>query len=518
MPLPLLGAQTGYRPRSARNQLKDLVEDCLEELFQVYDERFRDTYGPLHRRVRVVLESFLRCGDLHFGFLRLLCPRCGENRLVPYACRGRGLCPSCGQKRSLAWAERMVEEVLPIVLYRQLVFTIPRNLRKAFLFDRSLYGDLCRIAYASTRDFLRLEAAGRFPKLARAVPAMVVSPQSFGDLIVPHAHGHAIVSLGLFRHDGVFLPMEEVDFSGLEEIFRERFFRMMLRREKVRPETVERMRAWEHSGFAVNSERKIEAYDRKGLEGLLSYMERAPVSLRRLTYRQDEGLVHYQGTRFHPRLGRDHQLLPAMDFLASLVPHIALRYEVTVRSYGALSTTFRRKAGWIQKPPVQEPPLRAKPLPDFDAPEAERPSVSMDPPSPPLPATTAPTLLPPRDEEGEFARKKRRNWARLIARTWLCDPELCPSCGERMRVVAAISSPTQDDVIEKILKSRGEWDPPWKRLRKIRGPPSPGTPGGTPGSQSSRPSQPAEENWIEGADPPHPDLDIDPPFEDGGDG
>ena len=60
---------------------------------------------------------------------------------------------------------------------------------------------------------------------------------------------------------------------------------MMLRREKVRPETVERMRAWEHSGFAVNFERKIEAYDRKGLESLLSYMERAPVSLRRFTYR-----------------------------------------------------------------------------------------------------------------------------------------------------------------------------------------------------------------------------------------
>ena len=45
---------------------------------------------------------------------------------------------------------------------------------------------------------------------------------------------------------------------------------VMLRHEKVRPETVERMRAWEHSGFTVNFERKIEPYDRKGLEGLLS--------------------------------------------------------------------------------------------------------------------------------------------------------------------------------------------------------------------------------------------------------
>jgi hypothetical protein len=48
------------------------------------------------------------------------------------------------------------------------------------------------------------------------------------------------------------------------------------------------------------------------------------VSLRRLTYRPEEGLVHYQGTRLHPRLGIDHQLLPPVDFLALLVGHVLL--------------------------------------------------------------------------------------------------------------------------------------------------------------------------------------------------
>ena len=92
-------------------------------------------------------------------------------------------------------------------------------------------------------------------------------------------------------------------------------------------------------------ERFLRCYDRKGLEGLLGYMERAPVSRRRLTYRQEDGLVHYQGTRFHPRLGTDHQLLPALDFLALLIPHIAgLRYEVTSRTCGAISAVSGSKA------------------------------------------------------------------------------------------------------------------------------------------------------------------------------
>ncbi len=40
-----------------------------------------------------------------------------------------------------------------------------------------------------------------------------------------------------------------------------------------------------------------------------------------------------------------------------------------------------------------------------------------------------------------------------------------------MRVLAAIHSPHQDDVIEKILRHRGQWDPPWTRQRRARAPP-----------------------------------------------
>ena len=53
-------------------------------------------------------------------------------------------------------------------------------------------------------------------------------------------------------------------------------------------------------------------------------------------------LVHYQGGQFHPGLGRDHQLVTPVEFLAMLVPHIALRYEARIRTYGALSTTIRQ--------------------------------------------------------------------------------------------------------------------------------------------------------------------------------
>src|SRR2546426_12753894 len=74
-------------------------------------------------------------------------------------------------------------------------------------------------------------------------------------------------------------------------------------------------------------------------------MERAPVALTRLEYLPD-GRVLYKGN-YHPSLGRDYQLVSGTEFLAMLVPHVALRFECRIHSFGALSTTIR-KAGWIR--------------------------------------------------------------------------------------------------------------------------------------------------------------------------
>ena len=165
-------------------------------------------------------------------------------------------------------------------------------------------------------------------------------------------------------------------------------------------------------------------------------MERAPVSLQRLSYLPDGNVIYRD--KFHPGIGRDHQLVSGVEFLAMLVPHITLRYACRIHSYGAISTTIRRQLGWTKKD---------------EAPEAPKAVVVVD------------------DEESEFVRLRRRNWARLIAKVYLEDPALCGSCEKEMKIISALTSPHQDDVIKRILESRGEWDPPWLRERRARGPP-----------------------------------------------
>ena len=110
-------------------------------------------------------------------------------------------------------------------------------------------------------------------------------------------------------------PLPWISTTPLEELFRERTLKMMLKREAITAERVELLQSWQHSGFNLNTTRRVAAGDRQSLETFLQYIERPPVSLRGLTYRP-YGMVHYQGNRFHPGLGRDHQLVTPVEFLA----------------------------------------------------------------------------------------------------------------------------------------------------------------------------------------------------------
>jgi len=90
-----------------------------------------------------------------------------------------------------------------------------------------------------------------------------------------------------------------------------------------------------------------------------------------------------------------------------LVSHVLLRYQVTVRTYGAISTTFRHRLGWVAKPSVNEPPREA----------LTSPAATVEPPPGACPTIPAPEASrgAKSEQESDFAAKRRSQWARLIA-------------------------------------------------------------------------------------------------------
>jgi hypothetical protein len=72
-----------------------------------------------------------------------------------------------------------------------------------------------------------------------------------------------VASLGVFDSRGRFHPVpEDLDFSPLEELFRQRTLRLMLEREVLTDERVRMLQAWKHSGFHVDASRRLAGEDR----------------------------------------------------------------------------------------------------------------------------------------------------------------------------------------------------------------------------------------------------------------
>jgi hypothetical protein len=65
--------------------------------------------------------TFLECGIAEFGFLRLHCDGCGQDRILPFSCKNRGFCPGCGGRRMADMAAHLVDRVIPDVPVRQWV-------------------------------------------------------------------------------------------------------------------------------------------------------------------------------------------------------------------------------------------------------------------------------------------------------------------------------------------------------------------------------------------------------------
>ena len=88
---------------SPRERSRDPEASPLYRVVAGHLETFLARQRQRERHVPAFVEdefrSFLDCGRLCRGFLRVHCQDCGLDRLVPFSCKGRTFCPSCGGRR-----------------------------------------------------------------------------------------------------------------------------------------------------------------------------------------------------------------------------------------------------------------------------------------------------------------------------------------------------------------------------------------------------------------------------------
>jgi hypothetical protein len=156
------GRADGYaRHRPEETLLHRVVSACWPAFLERAQER-----GGLPKFVVREVESYLRCGLLERGLVRLACRACGEPMVVAFSCKRRGLCPSCVGRRMADVAAHLCDGVLPEVPLRQWVCSLPWPLRYALGYDRRLCAEVLG-AFASALDRSLRHRAKRELGLAR---------------------------------------------------------------------------------------------------------------------------------------------------------------------------------------------------------------------------------------------------------------------------------------------------------------------------------------------------------------
>jgi hypothetical protein len=235
-----------YKPRKPRETaLWQLLDTHFEEFESCYDDLFSRDYGFYRQVVSHVVRKYLECGDLHEGFARVRCTDCHHEYLLAYSCRGRWFCPSCHNKKVIQFAHHLLETVIFPVQHRQYVFSIPKIIRKFFLYDRKLLGKLSQYAAKSLTSYLRMTLGKK-----SGIPGIIMVIKTFGDYARWHPHLHALVADGLFMESGYFYVMPKVDIRPCAELFRANVLKMQKKEGLIDDAFIKMIMKWRHnSGF-----------------------------------------------------------------------------------------------------------------------------------------------------------------------------------------------------------------------------------------------------------------------------
>lgn len=451
------------RRRPEKSTLYRIVAEHAETVFA--EAEARSEGGGYPQYVKDEVAAFMRCGLLQFGFARFSCRACGEERLVAYSCKKRGLCPSCVAKRSALSAAHLCDAVLPVCPYRQWTLSLPYGLRLRLIRDGALFTKVIRTFVRTVFSWQRRQAKTLgHPEVHTGSVTMA---QRFGSLLQLNPHAHTWIPDGAFVEDEegelsfvTLPPPTEEDIATLCQRVAQRITKLCaaddddesfvdddeavmasVQAEAVRapvrqphffdhvPEPKEHKRSRsplcaQHHGFSLHAGLWVEAKERKKLERLLRYGSRPPFAQKRLSL-LPSGKVRLK-LRKPYYTGQTQLVLEPEAFLRRLFAIIPPpRWHLT-RFHGIFSGHHRlrgRLAAVLPEPPP--PPLPRRP----DA-EAE-PELVAD------------------DQTTDLARL---SYARLLSRVFEADIGCCQRCGGELRLVACVDEP---EAIGKILSHLG---------------------------------------------------------------
>ncbi len=233
------------------------------------------------------------------------------------------------------------------------------------------------------------------------VNSRLVNCAPWSELINFHPHLHFLVTEGGRDKQDRFHKVSSINDSLLCRFFTREVFSLLLHKQLINRDLIQKILHWQHNGFNVHS--KVRAERKEEAERIGKYMIRPIISLCKLSLDEAKGQVVYQ----YGKNSRESEHMDYLEFIARVTSHIPEKGQVMIRYYGSYANAHRGKK---KKAGV---------------------------------ALSCPPII-----EDEVSFTPSRGWAEMIKKVYEIDPLICPKCGGQMRIVSFIKD---YKVIDKII-------------------------------------------------------------------
>jgi hypothetical protein len=448
-----------------------LLYQVIDEYYPAFLSHLSEIEKSLPQYVQDEFESYLKCGRLEHGFLRVQCESCHVEQLVAFSCKRRGFCPSCGAKRMVESAALLVDEVLPEKPIRQWVLSVPYPLRWLFAAEPEMMSKALLIVTRAISSYL-IKNTGFTHKTAKTGAVTLI--QRFGSALNLNIHFHMLFLDGVYEVDsggaigrfhGIKLPTslemslllgkiseriarlleqagylerEEGDglkLEGFEDEVMNHFqgssitYKIAVGSQKGRKVlTIKTLPSRDRedesniqtlakaSGFSLHAGVSAKSNQRDKVERLCRYIARPAVSTHRMD-RLADGAISYE-LKTPYKNGTTHVVFEPLDFIARLAALVPKPRVHLTRFHGVFAPNSRYRAQVTSETKIKRNQTTA-----IDAPK------------------------------GCEARRSKMSWAMRLKRVFNIDITVCRHCQGRVRIIACIE---ERAVIDKILAHRNQ--------------------------------------------------------------
>lgn len=319
-----------------------ILEDHFKEAYHL-NKQLIDSYRP---NAHSEIDKIIKCNNKQLGCRAFECPKCNKILFVSNTCKSRS-CSSCGYK----YKEERVNQIVNTAYscpHRQLVFTIPVELRKPFFKDfknciNILFEAVSETIYSILNESYKRDPATKkykcYKNKIKSIPGFFSFLHTFGRDLKWNPHIHVLLAENKLVN-GKFISVRYLDYDALSKRFMKILLTKLVKYDRVKFLGIKNDLYKKYkNGLYVYAEKKKFNSFRNGIEYVTRYCGRVPISENRILNYDGENVTFCYNA--HEDESYHEVTITAIEFILMLIRHIAPTQFKIIRYYGFYRKNYK---------------------------------------------------------------------------------------------------------------------------------------------------------------------------------